>query len=259
MKNCNNCNNSNNSQQQQATPAPVCAIPATQQIPVADNAVVNNLSLQTPIMKVPVVLVERSLQIVVEADIPLVPPATEIKRVTKNVFLNQVKLIPVAFAEIDDTNFFEVTRAKLFVSGFIRKNIEYSTSACQGVLQDRIVEVPFSGFAEITAGEFLSPPVIGLSDSKKAYFLNDTNGEVPRLDKNFFANSVTYNEQPYGELIGANFFELDFSPVTVAPEGQFGTLREKIVMDVIVKVLQVQQHRVASTRIIPTFGTGLDC
>ncbi|KOO51656.1 CsxC family protein [Viridibacillus arvi] len=255
-----NCNNSNNSQQQQAQPLqPACTVPSTQQIPVADNAVVNNETPSTPIMKVPVVLVERSLQIVVESDIPLVPPATEIKRVTKNAFLNQVKLVPVTFVQIDDSNFFEVTRAKLFVSGFIRKNIEYSTNACQGVLQDRIVEVPFSGFAEITAGEFLSPPVIGLSDSKKAYFLNDTNGEVPRLDKNFFANSVTYNEQPYGELIGANFFELDFSPVTVAPEGQFGTLREKIVMDVIVKVLQVQQHRVAATRIIPTFGTGLDC
>ncbi|MFF3102347.1 CsxC family protein [Viridibacillus arvi] len=258
MKNCNNSNNSQQQQQQQPL-QPACTVPAMQQIPVADNAVVNNESLRLPIMKVPVVLVERSLQIVVEADIPLNPAATEIKRVTKNAFLNQVKLVPVQFAQIDDTNFFEVRRAKLFVSGFIRKNIEYSTNACQGVLQDRIVEVPFAGFAEITAGEFLTPPVIGLSDSKKAYFLNDTNGEVPRLDKNFFANSVTYNEQPYGELIGANFFELDFSPVTVAPEGQFGTLREKIVMDVIVKVLQVQQHRVASTRIIPTFGTGLDC
>lgn len=247
MKKC-NCN-----QQQES-----CVVPSTQQIPVADNAVMNDTTVSTPILKVPVVLVERSLQIVVESDIALDPAATEIKRVTKNVFLNQVKLIPVKFDQIGCTDFFEVTKAKLFISGFIRKNIEYSTDECQGVLQDRIVEVPFSGFAEITENEFLSKPVIGISDNNKAFFLNDTNGEVPRLDKYFFQNSVKYNEQPYGELIGANFFELDFSPVTVAPQGEFETLREKIVMDVFVKVLQVQQHRVSSVRIIPNLETGLE-
>lgn len=85
MKNCNNSNNSQQQQQQQPL-QPACTVPAMQQIPVADNAVVNNESLRLPIMKVPVVLVERSLQIVVEADIPLNPAATEIKRVTKNAF-----------------------------------------------------------------------------------------------------------------------------------------------------------------------------
>ncbi|MEC0117373.1 Uracil permease, partial [Bacillus cereus] len=66
-------------------------------------------------IKVPVVLAEPTLQIVVEADIPLSPAATEIKRVKKNVFLNQVKLVPVAFQPIPGTDFFTVTRAKLFV------------------------------------------------------------------------------------------------------------------------------------------------
>ena len=51
-------------------------------------------------IKVPVVLAERTIQIVVESDIPLNPPATEIKRVKKHVFLDQVKLVPVRFARI---------------------------------------------------------------------------------------------------------------------------------------------------------------
>ena len=51
-------------------------------------------------IKVPVVNAERTIQIVVESDIPLNPPATEIKRVKKHVFLDQVKLVPVRFPRI---------------------------------------------------------------------------------------------------------------------------------------------------------------
>jgi len=229
-----------------------------QQIPLEDDRILfPPAPNRQVIFKTPVVLAERSLQIVVEADIPLDPRATEIKRVTKNVFLNQVKLIPVKFNRIDGTDFFEVEKAKLFVSGVIRKNIEYSTDDCQGELQDRIAEVEFSGFAQISGPEFLTKPIIGISDSNKAYFLNDKNGEMPRLDKYFFQNSVKYNEQPYGELIGADFFEVDFSPVTVKPQGEFGLLREKIVMDLFVKVLQVQQHQVTASRIVPFIDNGL--
>ncbi len=108
---------------------------------------------RTPTLKVPVVLAEPTLQIVVEADIPLTPAATEIKRVKKNVFLTQVKLVPVEFCRIHDTDFFNVTRAKLFVAGHIRKNIEYASAECNGALQDRIANVPFTGFADIMAND----------------------------------------------------------------------------------------------------------
>ncbi|MGX9132922.1 CsxC family protein [Rummeliibacillus sp. JY-2-4R] len=246
--NCNNCR-SNNQQH--------CEIRAKQQIPLFDeDAKPHKVHDLKPIFKVPVVLAERKLQVVVEADIHLDPGATEIKRVTKNVFLEQVKLVPVKFERIDKTDFFKVKKAKLFVSGFIRKNIEYSSNECQGVLQDRIVNVPFSGFAELDKDDFLINPIIGISDSSKSYFLNDKNGEIPRLDKNFFENDVKYNEQPFGELLGANFFELDFSPETVRPGGSFERLREKIVVDIFLKVLQVQQFEVCGGRILPKFDRG---
>ncbi|MEK5036976.1 CsxC family protein [Sporosarcina sp. FSL K6-3457] len=233
-----------------------CEVTSTQQMSLHDEAIELQKDDRKPTFKVPVVLAERKIQIVVESDISLTPAATEIKRVTKNVFLEQVKLVPVRFKQIGHTDFFEVRRAKLYVSGFIRKNIEYSSSDCNGTLLDRIADVPFSGFAELTKDDFLVYPVIGISDSSKAQFLNDTNEMIPRLDKYFFQNLVKYNEQPYGELLGANFFELDFSPVMVEPEAAFSTLREKIVMDLYLKVLQVQQYKVHATRILPKFDEG---
>ena len=230
---------------------------STQQVPLADeNTPVVVAPTECPAetrIKTPVVHAERTIQIVVESDIPLNPPATEIKRVKKHVFLDQVKLVPVKFERIDNTDFFYVTRAKLFVAGHIRKNIEYASRDCNGALQDRIAKVPFTGFAELSHDEFLANPIIGISENAEANFLNEKTEMDARLDKFFFQNLVKYNEQPYGELVAANFFELDFSPKGVDHRGTFDTLREKIVLDLTVKVLQVQQRNVMTGLVTPTF------
>lgn len=204
-----------------------------------------------PIIKVPAVLAETTIQVVVEADIPLNPPASEIKRVHKDVFLTQCKLIPVKFSDETCPGVRTVTRAKLFVEGFIRKDIEYATTNCNGFIRDRIANVPFSGFAELSGaiqegGDFILFPILGGSSESRSRFINPQNGDIPRLDKYFFENSVFYNEQPYGELVSANFFELDFSPSPVKAGESFSTLREKIVVDLTLKVLQVRQVRVHS-------------
>ena len=232
-----------------------CEVQAIQQVPLADeNTPVNT---QTPAVirriKVPVVVAERTIQIVVEADIPLSPAATEIKRVKKHVFLDQVKLVPVRFTRVaTNSDYFFVDRAKLFVSGHIRKNIEYASADCNGALQDRIANVPFSGFADLVGeGDFINRPIIGISESAEANFLNEKTEMDARLDKYFFQNLVKYNEQPYGELVAANFFELDFSPKGVNHYGSFSTLREKIVLDLTVKVLQVQQLNVTTALVTP--------
>ncbi|MEW9503435.1 CsxC family protein, partial [Jeotgalibacillus marinus] len=186
---------------------------------------------------------------VVEADIPLDPPAFEIKRVGKDVFLTQCKLVPVEFAVGcgggEDRH---VTKAKLFVGGFIRKNIEYAAKDCNGVIQDRIADVPFSGFTEISstteiggATSFLNLPILNESSASSSRFINPKDGITPRQDKYFFENSVFYNEQPYCELVSADFFEIDFSPCPTDAHETFDTLREKIVLDLTVKVLQLQQ------------------
>ena len=231
-----------------------CEVNAKEQIPLTDTLqpVVTGPTVLTRI-KTPVVVAERLLQIVVEADIPLDPPATEIKRVKKHVFLDQVKLVPVSFARIANTDYFTITRGKLFVAGHIRKNIEYASADCNGALQDRIANVGFTGFADLNAatGDFITPPILGISENAEANFLNEKTEMDARLDKYFFQNLVKYNEQPYGELVAANFFELDFSPHPKHHDGSFCTLREKIVLDLTLKVIQVQQRDVLSALVTP--------
>ncbi|MEW9501940.1 CsxC family protein [Jeotgalibacillus marinus] len=198
-------------------------------------------------IKVPAVLAEPTLQIVVEADIALDPPALEIKRVLKDIFLTQCKLLPVAFRDDIRTPGLsprEATRAKLFVEGFIRKKIEYSTADCNGVIRDRIADVPFSGFTDLRDDDddFFLLPLLGESSrSSSSRFINQKNSTIPRQDQYFFENSVFYNEQPYCELVSANFFELDFSPNHVDANETFNKLREKIVVDLSLTVLQVRQ------------------
>ncbi|MCW9134369.1 Uracil permease [Bacillus paramycoides] len=233
---------------QQTTPP--CPVTSTVQTPLTPSPTTLVPGPAVKVIKIPVVLSEPTLQIVVEADIPLSPAATEIKRVKKNVFLNQVKLVPVTFARIGQTDFFSVTKAKLFVAGHIRKNIEYASSECNGALQDRIADVPFSGFAELM---LTTPAILGISESAEANFISDTDSLSARLDKAFFQNLVKYNEQPFGELVAANFFELDFSPIAATPEGTFSCLREKIVLDLTVKVLQTQQVAFTGMQQVPSF------
>ncbi|MGE7875504.1 CsxC family protein [Bacillus paramycoides] len=249
--------------QQSSDPCPVtptgpCQVKSTEQTPITATTITPAEGANSILIKVPVVLAETTLQIAVEADVPLNPPATEIKRVKKNVFLNQVKLVPVAFQRIPNTDFFNVTRAKLFVAGHIRKNIEYATGVCNAPLQDRIADVQFSGFSDLSIdnGGLVTPPIIGISESAEANFISDTDSLSARLDKAFFQNLVKYNEQPFGELVAANFFELDFSPVAATPEGTFSCLREKIVLDLTVKVLQTQQIAFSGPQIVPVL-TGI--
>lgn len=204
------------------------------QLPDTPATPVVNPDLTGAFIKVPLVLAETTLQVVVEADIPLDPPACEIKRVLKDVFLTQCKLVPVGpFTEIDDSGFFTSEGAKLFVEGYIRKNIEYAPKGCNSALRTLTAKVPFSGFADLT-GDLMNLPIFGFGEQRRAQFLDPKHGESPRLDKYYFQNAVIYNEQPFCELISAEFFELDFSPHSFdshkskcSHSDSFSTLREK--------------------------------
>jgi hypothetical protein len=165
-----------------------------------------------------------------------------------------VKLVPVApFTRIDGTDFFAFARAKLFIAGHIRKNIEFASTGCTNTLFDQIVDIPFTGFTELStaAGTLINPPILGINESSESSFLSDVNNLNARLDKFFFNNLVKFNEQPFGELVAANFFELDFAPTEPAAEGTFTTLTEKIVLELTVKVLQTQQLAVTLTSVVP--------
>ncbi|WP_249872139.1 CsxC family protein [Oceanobacillus saliphilus] len=238
------------------------------QLPDTPATPVVNPNLTDAFIKVPLVLAETTLQVVVEADIPLDPPASEIKRVLKDVFLTQCKLVPVGpFEEINESGFYTSEGAKLFVEGYIRKNIEYAPKGCNSALRTLTAKVPFSGFADLTGeGDLNNFPIFGFGDQRRAQFLDPKHGESPRLDKYFFQNSVIYNEQPFCELISAEFFELDFSPHSFdsheskhSNSGSFNKLREKIVTDLTLKVLQVQQIPLTVNGSVAKHGHEEDC
>ncbi|EJR13790.1 hypothetical protein IIA_05382 [Bacillus cereus VD014] len=67
-----------------------CQAVGQTQTPFSDAPATPITTPGTPIVKIPVVLAERTTQIVVESDVPLDPPAVEIKRVLKNHKLAKV-------------------------------------------------------------------------------------------------------------------------------------------------------------------------
>ena len=64
-----------------------CPVTSTEQIPLTNEITpLVTTPLTTPTIKIPVVLAEPTLQIVVESDITLSPAPTEIKRVKRMSF-----------------------------------------------------------------------------------------------------------------------------------------------------------------------------
>ncbi|MCH5583714.1 hypothetical protein MK805_01850 [Shimazuella sp. AN120528] len=195
-------------------------------------------------MKVPVVLAELELQMCIDVDITLEQPALEIKRVEKDVSLDECKLVPTS----------RENHFKLFISGFIRKNIEYATarpgstnaSAICGSILHTTAHVPFSCCTEVTFEGKLFPDFFASSESE-ARFL-DKSGRRSKLDQKLFGHSVHYNEQPYCELEAFEINEFDLAKLNAsAPlpnipnERIFITVQEKIVLDLLIKILQRQQ------------------
>jgi len=113
----------------------------TEQLPVTPIVIAPGPAF----VKIPVVLAEVNITIPVEATITLDQPAIEIKRIKKNVYLTQSRIIP--FSQDDQFN-----TGILFIAGFIRKNIEYATKTCRtagtpnvcGDIRHCTVEVPFN-------------------------------------------------------------------------------------------------------------------
>ncbi|MBJ8031361.1 Uracil permease [Bacillus cereus group sp. N21] len=221
---------------------------ASQWIGIEENSFsesgVEKSSPTTSIVKIPVVLAERTIQVVVEANISLDPLAIEIKRVLKNVFLTHCKLVPVAFTSVPGTNYRRVTRAKLFVEGYIRNNIEYVADQYNGLLYSRIVNISFSRFLDLTAGDFITQPLLVAFLDTTSHLINPKGVYLPRLDTNSFGNLVFYNKQPYCELVRANFYEFDFSPCLTNLNKSCSELRKTIVLDLTLNILQVQQVQV---------------
>ncbi|PFS01284.1 hypothetical protein COK55_30700 [Bacillus cereus] len=222
-----------------------CQVIGQTQTPLSDKFTTPIITTEAPIVQMPVVLTEKTIQIVVESNISLDPPAIEIKRIIKNdVFLKQCNLVPLAFTPIPGTNYRLVTKAKLFFQGYIRKNIEYVNDEYNRVIYNCIVNVPFSNSIDLIEDDFLSLALIAGSSDTTSHFINPKNSDLPHSEKYPFENTIFYNKQPYCELVSTQFIGLDFSPCLTDLNEPFDTLHERIVLNLTLKVLQIQQVQI---------------
>lgn len=211
------------------------------------------------ITKVPVVLAELTLQVNIDTFIDFPEPVLEIKDIKKRVKLTQCRLL--------------LPTNKLFVKGFVRKNIQYASPSPEieksthcsvtSDLHSMTVDIPFQCVTEIH--HFLTRPVMPrvnnrnefdflISESLPSGFPEKDELLTSDLSQFHQESSQYYNEIPFCELISSKIIEWDEAVDRVSipadspiGEGYFTRIEEKMVVDVTLKVLQKQQIRVCST------------
>lgn len=234
------------------------------------NSKVQSLTEQTPVkpdvikcgpvfVKVPVVLAEVNLTIPVEATITLDREAIEIKRIKKNVYLTQSRIIPFSQDSSKDNGI-------LFIAGFIRKNIEYATKSCStkgssnicGDIRHCTVEVPFNFTTRIN---FIREPIFEKNTTpRELEFFTDNNKSCDAcadsvIGKNPCEDSIHFteffNEKPFTELVRADVTEVDIQTnpelnCKSPTERSFTKLTEKIIVNLTLKLLQKQQVKLTA-------------
>lgn len=208
--------------------------------------------------KVPVVLAELTLHVNLDACIKFPKPVLEIKDVKKQIKLVKCRLL--------------LPTNKLFVKGFVRKNIQYASPISEpdctiktisSSINSLTVDVPFNCVTEIK--HYLRKPIQPAINKRSEFdflFSDSSPSGYPEKDdylssdlSQFHQNSTQYyNELPFCELISSHIIEWDEAVNRSAlpndasiGEGVFTELEEKMAIDITLKVLQNQQIRVSST------------
>lgn len=208
-----------------------------------------------PIAKIPILLAELAVQINLDSTITLPEPALEIKRIKKRLKITQCLLLQ--------------NTTKLFLQGFVRKNIEFATrSICSstqgfcGEIHHCTVDIPFKCVTAVTFNGIPPAPVIFNTSEEFEYFrtqaLTPDFAEKDQLESGDFTefNLITnefFNERPFCELISATITEFDEFLNRTHPAGtpfeeiEFRAIEEKMVIDLTLKVLQNRQVQFAAT------------
>ena len=213
-------------------------------------------------VKIPVVLAEANTTILIEANITLDQEVMEIKRIKNNIFLTQSRIMSLCQDDSLGTGI-------LFIAGFIRKNIEYVTKACTiaptpnvcGNIRHCTVEVPFNFTTRIT---FLRSPIfVENTNSSELEFLKDgiqgcdvSSEPVIRRNSCDQSSLVTeyFNEKPFTELVRADIAEVNIRANStlshkIPIELMFTQITEKVVVNLTLKVLQIQQLKVGKIEV----------
>ncbi|WP_198149868.1 CsxC family protein [Clostridium sp. DMHC 10] len=195
-----------------------------------------NWPIRPGMFKVPVVLAEFVIQIDVESKIKLDEPAYEIKRIEKEVFLTQARYI-------GGTD-------KVFISGYIRKNIEYASkegTSCSGIcglIKDATVHVPFQVATRVCFnGRFPRVFPNKQPDVARYYDQKRIGKNIREADR---ASYERFNEPVFPELEWSEVYDADIDekgrPIGCFPnEEEFDEFIDKSVVYLGVKLLQKQQ------------------
>ncbi|EOD01103.1 CsxC family protein [Caldisalinibacter kiritimatiensis] len=201
------------------------------------------------VAKIPVVLSELTVKFHVTANIELPWPALEIKDIKKRLKITQCLLL-------QDTNV-------LFIKGFVRKNIDFSTIDCYnsdgvcGKIKHCTVDIPFECTTDVTFNGTNPAPIIETTQSEFEFFKTEElpngfaekdkllSGDLSEFNK---ISTEYFNELPFCELISSRIVEYDEylnrTPIdSDAPfeEKYFDEIEEKMVIFLTLKLLQNRQ------------------
>jgi len=203
------------------------------------------------VAKLPVVLAELRLQVNINSTIELPEFAYEIKNIKKKVKVTQCFLIRET--------------GLLFIKGFVRKNIDYSTRvgsdsrSFHGDIRHLTVDVPFTCTTDVFFNGITPAPIIDNISREFTYFTKQelsgpnfgTKDKLLSSDLTEYNQISTeeFNELPYCELIRAEIIELDeaLNPTGFDhkympfEERRFKKIEEKMVLYLTIKLLQNRQ------------------
>lgn len=257
------------------------------------------------IAKIPVVLAEIDVQIDVLSNITLPEEALDIKQITKKLKLTQCRLLQTfqknnREKDCDDDwekehendwgkdhendwgkdhdwekdpkkdwkkNKFP-GKFKLFLEGFVRKNIEFSTLSCKnqfgicGDIRHCTVDVPFNCVTTIEKFNGSPPLPIVLNNKEEFEFFKSSplppkfsgkdqllSGDLSEFNQCSFE---FFNELPFCELISSKICEHDefinqrHIPGAPFEERTFREFSEKMIIELTLKILQNQQVHIPS-------------
>ncbi|PRR78879.1 hypothetical protein CLLI_12180 [Clostridium liquoris] len=227
-------------------------------LPICENSPCKSEVTPRPVtVKVPVVLTECGITITIQSSLKLEENVLEIKHIRKNVYLNQCKLIP-------NSEHGKFNNGILFLEGFIKKNIEYTTkdyntkSVLRGKLKHATVKVPFKSTTKIT---FKTPPKFKTNITHDEVELLETSIKVCDIceeniagenicEKNFKLTEF-FNEKVFCELICAEIIESDIleNPINKdcksSIEQTFSNITERVVLLLTIRLLQNQHVEIS--------------
>lgn len=208
-------------------------------------------------VKFPIILAETNIAVTIDDTMKIGRDVKEIRRIKMNAFFKSSNLVPISLKNS------EANSGMLFVSGFIRKSVEYATRTsieerkednC-GYIKYCIVEVPFNFTTKIT---FIRPPVFienynvredSSCDINKVYNAHEDSIILcDNCNENFLSTEV-FNEKPFVELVKANFIEFNIHKELHLKEDEdiqerYTKFKGNIIVNLRIRVLQEQDLRV---------------